>query len=163
MLPGLKIHHDSDNISWHDQIRVHKEQLERLNAEMKAIDILNGIPTDITTTSKCKKFKHQLGCVNIDRAEEGVDQFNIELICDIALGKVSLPTTASKAMSSSNNSVNSDDTIFGAKSRPPARKRDKKKSKKTRSSNSPDSESENNTQSRNSSESESEDENLNSE
>jgi hypothetical protein len=79
------------------------------------------------------------------------------------LGKESLQTTANTVMSSSNNSVNSDDTIFGAKSRPPARKRDKKKSKKTRSSDSPDSESENKTQSINSSESESEDESSNSE
>ena len=60
---------------------------------MKAIDILNGIPTDITTASKCKKFKHKLGCVNIDRAKEEVEQFNIELICDIALGKVPLPNS----------------------------------------------------------------------
>ena len=81
-------------------------------AEMQAIDILKSFPTDIATPRQCKKLKQNLEMVNINRSEEGVDQFNVEFIYDLANGLIPLTPAASQPRSSSDDSVNSDDTIF---------------------------------------------------
>jgi hypothetical protein len=109
--------------------------MEILVAEMQAIDILNGFPTHVTIPRQCDKLKENLEIVNINRSEYGVDQFNVEFICDLANGIVPLTSAASRHRSSSDDSVNSDNTIFGAKSRPPSRKRESTKSNQTESIN----------------------------
>jgi hypothetical protein len=77
LLPVGRIYSYSDDLSWKDKIRVHRDQIGLIIAEMQAIDILNGIPTDVTTPRKCEELKENVKFVNINRSEASADQFNI--------------------------------------------------------------------------------------
>ena len=78
--------------------------MELLVAEIQAIEILNGLPTDVTNPRLYQIFKAKLEMVNINRPEEGLPEFNVGFICDLANGLVSLTPTATRPWSSSDDS-----------------------------------------------------------
>jgi hypothetical protein len=54
LLPELQINEDRENLSWNDKMTLRREQIGQLIAEIKAIDILNGIQSDFKTPTEYK-------------------------------------------------------------------------------------------------------------
>ena len=77
LLPVGQISYYGRGLTWDEKITKHRYQLEILVAEIQAIEILNSLPTDVTTPRLCQIFKAKLEIVSINRSEEGVDGFNV--------------------------------------------------------------------------------------
>ena len=59
------------DLTWDEKITQHRHQLELLVAEIQATEIINGLPSDVTTTRQCEKFEENSEMVNVNRSEEG--------------------------------------------------------------------------------------------
>ena len=69
--------------------------MELLEAEMQAMNLLNGFSGDMKTPRQCEKLKDNLVMVNLNRLEETLDKFNVGYICDLALELIPLATAVS--------------------------------------------------------------------
>ena len=64
---------------------------------------------------QCEKIRENVLLVNLNRVEESADEFDADLIFDLALGVKPRTAVASRPRSSSDDSVSTDDTVVRGK------------------------------------------------
>ena len=91
--------------------------MEVMVTEIEDIESINNLISHVKTAIQCEAFKETLAIVDLNSIEEGVVQLYIDLICNLALGVEPRTVVTCRPRSSSDDSISTDDTIVGEKSR----------------------------------------------